>query len=88
MRPYLTLAAVVAVFAASSVSVEAQSRARRGEPVVVVKKRSFLDAGTQAQPGSYQNYSLGQTPFRPGDAIAPIGSVQGRLLPGAFGAFR
>jgi hypothetical protein len=90
MRLMLALvAAVVGVTAAApDAEAQAQARKRRGDTVIVVKQRSFLDAGTQAQPGAYQNYSLGQTPFRPSDSIVPTGSVQGRLLPGQFGAFR
>lgn len=64
---------------------EAQSRKKRGETVVVVKQRSFLDAGTSVQPGAYQNYSLGMTPHRGSDSIVPTGSAQRRLLPGPYG---
>jgi hypothetical protein len=84
--PMLAIAAAATALAAPAA--EAQSRKKRGETVIVVKQRSFLDAGTQAQPGSYQNYSLGVTPFRPGDSIIPTGSAQGRLLPGPYGPFR
>ncbi len=88
MRLIVTLVLVAASLAVAVPAAEAQSRKRRGETVIVVKQRSFLDAGTQALPGSHQNYSLGQTPFRPSDSITATGSVQGRLLPGPYGAFR
>jgi hypothetical protein len=88
MRLSIAVAAAVLGLAVTAPAAEAQARKRRGETVVVVKQRSFLDAGTQAQPGAYQNYSLGLTPFRPSDSIVPTGSVQGRLLPGAYGPFR
>ncbi len=82
----LLLAIIAATFAFSAVSVEAAPRKKRGETMVVkAKPRSFLDAGTQEVPGRYQNYSLGQTPLRPGDSIVPTGSHQLRLLPGPFG---
>ncbi|MGL4239715.1 MAG: hypothetical protein ACRCTI_01250 [Beijerinckiaceae bacterium] len=88
MRLMFALAAVAAGVALAAPAAEAQARKKRGETVIVVKQRSFLDAGTQVQPGAYQNYSLGQTPFRPGDSIVPTGSVQSRLLPGPYGPFR
>jgi hypothetical protein len=88
MRLILAVAALAAGVVAAAPDAEAQSRKRRGETVIVVKQRSFLDAGTQAQPGAYQTYSLGLTPFRSGDSIAPTGSPQSRLLPGPYGAFR
>jgi septal ring-binding cell division protein DamX len=88
MRLILALAAVGVCLAVAAPDAEAQSRKRRGETVIVVKQRSYLDAGTQVQPGAYQNYSLGQTPFRPSDSIVPTGSAQSRLLPGPYGAFR
>jgi hypothetical protein len=52
-----------------------------------VKQRSFLDAGTQVQPGSYQLYSVGMTPWRGSDSIVPTGSVQRNVLPGPYGPF-
>jgi hypothetical protein len=85
MRVVIALAALAAGLAVAAPAAEAQSRKKRGEIVVPVKQRSFLDAGTQAAPGQYQKYSVGLTPFRPGDSIVPTGSVQGRLLPGPFG---
>jgi hypothetical protein len=88
MRLALALAAITAVFCLAAPAAEAQARKKRGETVIVVKQRSFLDAGTSVQPGAYQNYSLGLTPFRPGDSIIPTGSVQQRLLPGPYGPFR
>jgi hypothetical protein len=88
MRFALPLALAIAAVAFAAPSAEAQARKKRGETVIVVKQRSFLDAGTQVQPGTYQNYSLGLTPHRPSDSIVPTGSVQGRLLPGPYGPFR
>jgi hypothetical protein len=85
MRVILLLGATAACMALAMPAAEAQSRKKRGETVVVVKQRSFLDAGTQVQPGRYQNYSLGLTPHRASDSIVPTGSVQGRLLPGPQG---
>jgi hypothetical protein len=88
MRLFLTLSVAAIGVVIAAPAAEAQARKKRGESVVVVKQRSFLDAGTQVQPGTYQNYSLGLTPFRASDSIVPTGSVQGRLLPGPFGPFR
>jgi hypothetical protein len=82
----LLFAIIAAAFAFTTVAAEAAPRKKRGETMVVkVKPRSFLDAGTQERPGRFQNYSLGQTPLRPGDSINPTGSAQQRLLPGPFG---
>jgi hypothetical protein len=89
MRMILALATLAAGVALAAPAAEAQARKKkRGETVIVVKQRSYLDAGTQVQPGRYQNYSLGLTPHRPSDSIIPTGSVQGRLLPGRYGAFQ
>jgi hypothetical protein len=82
MRFLIALVATTALL--TSVSAEAAPKQKR-ELLVKVKPRSFLDAGTQATPGSYQNYSLGLTPFRGSDSIVPTGSAQSRLLPGRFG---
>jgi hypothetical protein len=82
----LAFAIIAAAFAFTTVAAEAAPRKKRSETMVVkVKPRSFLDAGTQERPGRFQNYSLGQTPLRPGDSIVPTGSAQQRLLPGPFG---
>ncbi len=86
----LLIATACAIIAASSFATTAdaqQSRKKQQRPglVVDVTPRSFLDAGKQPQPGQYQNYSLGQTPFRPSDSIVPTGSAQQRLLPGPYG---
>ena len=83
MRIIIAIAAAAAVVAATAASAEAQSRKR--DLVVKVKPRSYLDAGTQVQPGAYQTYSLGLTPFRPFDSIVQTGSPESRLLPGRFG---
>jgi hypothetical protein len=88
MRLIPTLAAAVAALALAAPAAEAQARKKRGETVIIVKQRSFLDGGTQVQPGAYQVYSLGQTPFRSGDSIVPTGSIQRNLLPGPYGPFR
>jgi hypothetical protein len=89
MRFLIALVATAALLAPvaallAPVAAEAAPKKKR-ELVVKVKPRSFLDAGTQATPGSYQNYSLGLTPFRGSDSIVPTGSAQSRLLPGRFG---
>jgi hypothetical protein len=86
MRLLIALAAAsIALTASYSVAEAAGHRKKSREMVVKVKPRSYLDAGTSVQPGSYQNYSLGQTPFRPFDSVVQTGSPQQRLLPGAFG---
>jgi hypothetical protein len=86
MRLLIALTAVsIALTASCSTAEAAGHRKKSREMVVKVKPRSYLDAGTSVQPGAYQNYSLGQTPFRSSDSIVPTGSMQQRLLPGAFG---
>ncbi len=87
MRLAIALAAAVSALVVAAPAAEAQARKKRGETVIVVKQRSFLDAGTQVQPGRYQLYSTGMTPWRPADSIVPTGSVQRNLLPGPFGPF-
>jgi hypothetical protein len=82
MRFIIAIAAATALL--TTTGVEAAPKKKR-ELVVKVKPRSFLNAGTQVQPGAYQNYSLGMTPFRGSDSIVPTGSSQSRLLPGRFG---
>jgi hypothetical protein len=84
MRLLTALAAAAIAATVAIPAAEAQSRKKR-ELVVNVKPRSYLNAGTQVLPGSYQGYSLGQTPFRPSDSAIPTGSPQSRLLPGRFG---
>jgi hypothetical protein len=84
MRLLTALAAAAMTALIAIPAAEAQSRKKR-ELVVNAKPRSYLNAGTQALPGTYQGYSLGQTPFRPSDSIVPTGSHQSRLLPGRFG---
>jgi len=85
MRIILALAAAAIALTATADLAEAQSRKRVRDLVVKVQPRSYLDAGTQVQPGSYQNYSLGQTPFRAFDSIVQTGSPEQRLLPGRYG---
>ncbi|MGL5117220.1 MAG: hypothetical protein ACRC7C_18040 [Beijerinckiaceae bacterium] len=86
MRLLLATAAVIA-FGLAAPAAEAQQarKKQRGELVVDVKPRSFLDAGTQPLPGTYQGYSTGLTPHRVGDAVVPTGSAWQRLLPGPYG---
>ncbi len=83
MRIILAIAAAAVTLTATIDAAEAQNRKR--DLVVKVQPRSYLDAGTQALPGAYQNYSRGQTPHRPFDSIVPTGSPSDRLLPGRFG---
>jgi hypothetical protein len=86
----MRLAILVAAAAATALAAppaDAQARKKRGETVIVVKQRSFLDAGTQVQPGRYQLYSSGMTPWRASDSIVPTGSIQRNLLPGPHGPF-
>ncbi len=83
MRLILAIAAVAAALTAAADTAEAQQRKR--DLVVKVKPRSYLDAGTQVQPGTYQTYSLGLTPYRSFDSIVQTGSPESRLLPGRFG---
>jgi uncharacterized protein (DUF1501 family) len=85
MRAVIALAAVTLAFAVTMPAAEARSHKKQRDLVVKVKPRSFLDAGTNVQPGTYQNYSLGMTPFRASDSIVPTGSNQQRVLPGRFG---
>ncbi len=85
MRIVLALAALTVAFAITLPAAEAREMKKKREMVVKVKPRSFLDAGTNVQPGTYQLYSLGLTPFRAADSIVPTGSIQQRLLPGQFG---
>ena len=80
------LLAIAAISVALTASASAADKPRKKRDLVVkVQPRSYLDAGTQVRPGTYQNYSLGLTPFRASDSIIPTGSVQNRLLPGPFG---
>lgn len=83
MRIILAVAAAAVAVTATVDMAEAQSRKR--DLVVKVKPRSYLDAGTQALPGTYQNYSLGMTPRRSFDSVVQTGSPESRLLPGRFG---
>jgi hypothetical protein len=87
MRTIALFAALTAAFALISVTAEARTHKakKRGEVVVKVKPRSYLDAGTSVLPGTYQGYSLGQTPHRAFDSYSPTGSAEQRLLPGRFG---
>ncbi len=87
MRAFALLAAVVAVFSMTAAPVDAREHRtkKRGEVVVKVKPRSYLDAGTSVLPGTYQGYSLGQTPHRAFDSYSPTGSAEQRLLPGRYG---
>jgi hypothetical protein len=85
MRLFIALAAASIAFAATTDVAEAQSRKKNRDLIVKVKPRSFLDAGTQVQPGSRHLYATGMTPFRGSDSTIPTGSHQSRLLPGAFG---
>lgn len=85
MRILTALAAATLALTVTAEVAEAQSRKRNRDLVVRVQPRSYLDAGTQVQPGSYQTYSLGLTPFRNFDSIVPTGSPEQRLLPGRYG---
>jgi hypothetical protein len=87
MRVFIILAAIATATVVAVPSADAQTRKKRGETVIVVKQRSFLDAGTQVQPGSQHLYSTGMTPWRPSDSIVPTGSIQRNVLPGPYGAF-
>jgi hypothetical protein len=85
MRLLIAIAAASIALTASVGVAEAANHRKKRDLVVKVKPRSYLDAGTNVQPGAYQNYSLGQTPFRSSDSIVPTGSHQRRLLPGSYG---
>jgi hypothetical protein len=87
MRTFALLAAMTAAFALTAIPAEAHSHKakKRSEVVVKVKARSYLNAGTSVPPGTYQGYSLGQTPYRAFDSYSPTGSAEQRLLPGRFG---
>jgi hypothetical protein len=89
MRLVLILAAAAAGLAVAAPPAEANAhrKKKRADPVVVVKQRSFLDAGTQVMPGSYHLYSVGMTPWRGSDSIVPTGSIQRNVLPGPYGPF-
>jgi hypothetical protein len=79
------LIAAIALVVAGTAAAEAQSRK---ENIVRVKPRSFLDAGTTAQPGSYQNYSLGMTPYRASESIGGWGGSASRVLPDRYNGWR
>jgi hypothetical protein len=87
MNKFALLATITAALALTAIPAEARSHKakKRGEVVVKVKPRSYLDAGTSVLPGTYQGYSLGQTPHRAFDSYSPTGSAEQRLLPGRFG---
>jgi len=85
MRILLVLAAAATALTATASFAEAQAPKRNRDLVVKVQPRSYLDAGTNVQPGSYQNYSLGFTPTRAYDSIVQTGSPEQRLLPGRYG---
>ncbi len=85
MRIVLALAALTVAFAITIPAAEARETKKKREMVVKVKPRSFLDAGTNVQPGTYQLYSLGLTPHSVPDSVIPTGSIQQRLLPGRMG---
>lgn len=85
MRILIAFAAAAVTLTATADLAEAQNRKRQRDLVVQVKPRSYLDAGTQVQPGQYQTYSLGLTPFRAFDSIVQTGSPEQRLLPGRYG---
>ena len=63
----------LAALAITSVEVGAQSRRSREMPVIVVKKRSFLDAGTAVSNGRETNY------------VRNIGAPGGLIPPGHIG---
>jgi hypothetical protein len=85
MRILLALAAAAVTLTAAADHAQAQAPKRNRDLVVQVKPRSYLDAGTNVQPGAYQNYSLGFTPARGYDSAVPTGSPEQRLLPGRYG---
>ena len=85
MRAVVALAAVTLAFAVTAPAAEARDHKKQRAMVVKVKPRSFLDAGTNVQPGTYQLYSLGLTPHSVPDSVIPTGSIQQRLLPGRMG---
>jgi hypothetical protein len=87
MRFAIILAAAAVGIVGVAPDAEAQARKKRGETVIVVKQRSFLDAGTQVQPGSHPQYTVIGAPWRPSDSIVPTGSIQRNLLPGPYGPF-
>jgi hypothetical protein len=87
MRLALILAAAAIGVVTIAPEAEAQARKRRGETVIVVKQRSFLDAGTQVLPGTHPQYTILGAPWRPADSIVPTGSIQRNLLPGPYGPF-
>jgi hypothetical protein len=75
----------VAALVAGTAAAEAQNRR---EQIVRVKPRSFLDAGTTAQPGSYSGYSTGMMPYRASESIGGWGGSAGRILPDRFNGWR
>ncbi len=87
MRLAIMFAAATFGMISAAPEAEAQARKRRGETVIVVKQRSFLDAGTQVLPGSHRQYTILGAPWRPADSIVPTGSIQRNLLPGPYGPF-
>jgi hypothetical protein len=85
---FAALAATLAVSAVVFVPVAAEAQSRRGEPIVRVKPRSFLDAGTTVQVGTFQNYSTGMLPLRASDVTSGWGGPENRILPDRFGGAR
>lgn len=83
----MRLACLIAAAALVAGTAAAEAQNRR-EQIVRVKPRSFLDAGTAAQPGSYSNYSMGMTPYRASESIGGWGGSGSRVLPERFNGWR
>ena len=71
----LLLPLCLAAFAVTAFDTQAQTRRRNDVPVVVLKKRSFLDAGTQVTNGRYTNYVRN---MEGSSGVYPSGSIGGR----------
>jgi hypothetical protein len=84
----MRLAALIAATALVVIGTAAAEAQARKENIVRVKPRSFLDAGTTVLPGTYSNYSLGQTPYRASESIGGWGGSASRLLPDRHNGWR
>jgi hypothetical protein len=72
--PLVALAAGLSILAATAYEADAQSR-RDQRPRVFIKKRSYLDAGTEVKPQSksYHDYAYGFNQEYPSYGFDPTG---------------
>lgn len=81
--PFIALAAGLSLLAATAYEADAQYRQQR--PRIIVKKRSYLDPGTEVKPGSksYHDYALDRSWRYPTYGPDPMGHTRWPL-PGQF----